>query len=426
MLSRVRNESADSQPQAQGCARRAKAAGDALPDGDSYSRPVLSARERNSDERLGRAPLRSELSMNSSNRDEKRAGSAADGPVQMKVIEAAVPVEPTDTGGASHVRDASPARLSYALSVLGDFIVGVSVPHLVWGSVLAILFYAAAVCGRDALHHLAMPGSVSYLTFFPTLIASAFLCGFFPTIALLIAFTATGFSWIDPAGAASLSVRFMLAMIFAVAGTAMIIPTFYAVAAQKRLKQHEKQLAFINEELRHRLKNLLAITSAICRQSLKSGATKDEISRDIVGRIQAVARAQDFLAFASNTGSDFSALIAAVIDPLCPNPARLQASGPSVIIPADSVTAFALVLHELATNAVKYGAWRPDGDGKVLVGWILKDGEFYFLWREKGVRFSAPARQGFGSLVIRRSLSRARVEHLLHADGVECTISMNL
>jgi two-component system, chemotaxis family, CheB/CheR fusion protein len=168
------------------------------------------------------------------------------------------------------------------------------------------------------------------------------------------------------------------------------------------------------------------VVCSICTQTIKTGSDQEEISRNMIGRIQAVSSAQDFLSIASNEGSELRGLIEAIIGPLCPNPARLEIAGTSVILPPDLTTSFALILHELATNAVKYGAWQSNYEGKIAVAWRRHGDRIWFHWREHGVKLLSHARRGFGSKVIQQSLHGACVSHSLHPDGAECTISLSL
>ena len=328
----------------------------------------------------------------------------------------------TERAGA---RRAQMSQLAESWARFRDVLFGDEPRGLLRRLALVILLYVAAVLGREAIH-LVMPGAVRYFTFFPALMAAGFLCGFFPSIALLAAFAITGFFWIDEPDVAPIVVRFGLALAFLLSGVAVIATASYAVGARRRLKQHDERLAWLNDELRHRIKNLFAVTSSICSQSLNAAPDQKEMSYDIIGRIQAIASAQDFLSMTSTEGSDFRGLIDAIIEPMCPSPVCVEVAGPPVKLPPDSTTSFALLLHELATNAVKYGSWRLNCEGKVLIEWRFDNGELWFRWRECGVEVSAPTRQGFGSKVIRRSLPGARVEHLFHPDGVECTINFKI
>lgn len=284
---------------------------------------------------------------------------------------------------------------------------------------IAILLYAVAVFGRDALHSV-LPGSVRYLTFFPALLIAGFVCGPWLSFTLLIAFAATGILFDDAYAPLSLA-SLLLALAFVFAGAAVLIPALYAVRVQRRLRQHDEQQQWVNEELRHRLKNLLGLAGSVCTQSMKADVSQEDLKQNIMGRIQALATAQDFLSV-SFEDADLGVLISKVIEPLRPDPTRLLLTGAPVALPSASTNAFALVLHELATNAIKYGAWRSDCAGQVIINWDEVNGELSFRWRERGVHCTPSARRGFGSKLILRGLPGAKVEHVIHADGAECTI----
>jgi hypothetical protein len=182
---------------------------------------------------------------------------------------------------------------------------------LLGGSAIAVLLYVLALLGRESLH-LIIPGPLRYLTFFPALMAAGFLCGLLPSMALTAAFAVTGFLWIDSADTAQVVVRLTLALVFVLAGVAVITPASYAVRARHHLKIRDERLALLNGELRHRIKNLFSVVCSICTLTIKATSDKEEISRNIIGRIQAIASAQDFLSIASNEGSRLRRLTEAI------------------------------------------------------------------------------------------------------------------
>jgi two-component sensor histidine kinase len=292
---------------------------------------------------------------------------------------------------------------------------------------IAVLLYIAAVLGREALHLLMPEYTVRYLTFFPALLASGLLCGLLPSIALLTAFSFTGFFWIEPTTpAAPLIIHFALTLTFAIAGAGVVIPAVYGINAHRRLVRQDEYLGVINNELHHRLKNLLSVISSICINSLKHGSSQEEIFRNITGRIHAVASAQDFLSI-TNQGSDLRDLVQAVVGPLCPAPARIQIRGTAAALPADMTTSFALVLHELSTNAIKYGAWKSDCAGTVEIAWGSESDRLWFTWREEGVQVSTiPQRRGFGSRIFQTNIGGTKIDHNLYPDGAECMITMKV
>ena len=109
-----------------------------------------------------------------------------------------------------------------------------------------------------------------------------------------------------------------------------------------------------------------------------------------------------------------------------PNSTRLNVEGEAVKLPTDATTPFAQILHELATNALKYGAWHSP-HGFVSVRWHVESGQLHFEWREHdGLEIAPPLRHGLGTALIKSGLPNAKVEHEIKADGVQCRIRLVL
>jgi len=115
-----------------------------------------------------------------------------------------------------------------------------------------------------------------------------------------------------------------------------------------------------------------------------------------------------------------------VVRPLAPSPSRVTVEGPHVDVAESDTLQFALVLHELSTNALKYGAWHADA-GTVAIDWRRAGTELHFSWREH-VRLTAPqtTRSGFGSDLIKRAFVAGLVEYNLGIDGLKCRITIPL
>lgn len=166
----------------------------------------------------------------------------------------------------------------------------------------------------------------------------------------------------------------------------------------------EERYRLLAGELNHRIKNLLAMVSGIVNQSLRGAEEPlDIIKRRLSDRLQALAAAQDVLMMASRHGAELKQLVEVVLSPHRSGE-RIDADGPSVTLSSKCALAMALALHELGTNAVKYGALSADG-GHVDVSWSNQDGEFHFRWQESGgPHVTAPQRRGFGSQMIEKVL----------------------
>ncbi len=288
---------------------------------------------------------------------------------------------------------------------------------------IALALYATAVILRLLLDSVA-PGHMPFITFFPAIALAAFYCGLWPLAALLLALAVTGSLWVRPAGLDPLVFRVTAGLLFAAPAIAVGGVVLYMRSVYGRLALREAQIALVNRELKHRLRNLLALISSICAQTVSS-APPAAAAAAITGRLQAVAAALDLLDIPATVGSDLGTLVAAVVAPIAPGPDLFTAAGPAVRIPVDSTTAFALILHELATNAVKHGPWAPGRSGRVDIAWSLPDpGRLHFVWRETGGGPGAPAagQGGFGTVLITRALGAATVTHEIRPGGAWCEV----
>lgn len=164
----------------------------------------------------------------------------------------------------------------------------------------------------------------------------------------------------------------------------------------------EAQQRVIQREMAHRIKNILSMTMAVVSQSLRHSASLDDASTTITRRIDALANVQDILTSARNSDADVRDLITQTLQPYQTPDSRIRLNGPDIIIHAQQALGMALAIHELATNAVKYGALSNDS-GIVTVIWKDGDRVFDLLWEETGgPPATAPTRKGFGSRLLSR------------------------
>ena len=179
--------------------------------------------------------------------------------------------------------------------------------------------------------------------------------------------------------------------------------------AQKHLAErgkYEDELRLLNRELAHRMKNTLAMVQAIISQSLRGASSLAEASATINARIQTLAKAQDVLTGMSVTAAEITALTDAALAPHRDGGDRINVHGPRVYLSAQQALGLSLAVHELATNATKYGALSVS-QGRVDITWSHQLGDdFTFDWREsQGPRVSEPTRRGFGSRLTERIVS---------------------
>jgi two-component system CheB/CheR fusion protein len=143
-------------------------------------------------------------------------------------------------------------------------------------------------------------------------------------------------------------------------------------------------------------------------------------------RFRALAVAQELLVENELTGADLLRLASETLTPLAPDKARLTARGPSLQLSPETTTSLALVLHELATNAVKYGAWSNDR-GTVDLEWsVARAGDQPVVtlhWREKGgPAYKSPSKSVQGSLLIDNSVTGAIVKRQFLPEGLHCSM----
>jgi two-component system CheB/CheR fusion protein len=182
-------------------------------------------------------------------------------------------------------------------------------------------------------------------------------------------------------------------------------------------KHHEGQQELLLKEMDHRVKNLFAIIGGMVTLSARSANTPKELAETVQGRLGALASAHQLIrpkhsaAEATKRETTLSELVRKVLSPYADpvgtgDSARTEIEGPEIPIGAGASTNVALVVHELATNAAKYGALSVPG-GRVHISWTLISGRLVLTWKEKDgpVVTGPPEREGFGSMLARRSVS---------------------
>lgn len=171
----------------------------------------------------------------------------------------------------------------------------------------------------------------------------------------------------------------------------------------------ERQQLLLVQELNHRVRNMLAVVTVIARQTVARQSSPAEFEEAFIGRIEALARAYGLVAKEQWGDVQLLDIIDAELEPhMMENEARFRIRGPSVMVRPKAALALGLVLHELATNAIKYGALSV-AEGSLSVEWVIEpsvNGRWLSLsWSETGgppVR--EPTSQGFGSLMIEREI----------------------
>ena len=192
-------------------------------------------------------------------------------------------------------------------------------------------------------------------------------------------------------------------------------------------KRKEELVDLLAREVDHRSKNLLALVQATVH--LTQAETAAELKAAISGRLQALSNAHTLLAQSRWEGADLYRLIAEELSPYCQHgEARAEIEGPSLVLEPMTAQSIAVTVHELATNAVKYGALSAPG-GRLEVVWRRpSDGGLALRWTETGgPEVTPPTRRGFGTQIIDRMI-RDQLKGVVRFDwrkeGLVCEITI--
>lgn len=148
------------------------------------------------------------------------------------------------------------------------------------------------------------------------------------------------------------------------------------------------------------MKNSLAMVQAIVNQSLRSAGDIETGRQAIMQRLAALSKAQDILMPTNWKNADIRDVVTAAMAPHRTGEKRISIDGPRVTLTPQQAVGLSLAIHELATNATKYGALQSS-TGRIAITWSIKGGEFVFEWTETGgPRVILPERRGFGSKLI--------------------------
>lgn len=198
-------------------------------------------------------------------------------------------------------------------------------------------------------------------------------------------------------------------------------------------KQAEARQQTLIHELNHRVKNILAAVQSLARQSFRGTGSSAEMREAFEARIQAFSRAHDVLTRQNWTGASLQGVVAEVTAPYREGGTRFSIEGPPLWLPPPLALTLSMALHELTTNALKYGALSVAG-GTVSIGWRDVDREtgrgFVLVWQERGgPAVTAPTRRGFGTRLLGQGLSTdmgGGIDLAFLLDGVVCTITAPL
>lgn len=200
-----------------------------------------------------------------------------------------------------------------------------------------------------------------------------------------------------------------------------------ADAAADRRKA-ENDIRLLMREVAHRAKNQLTVVASIAKQSARNARSFAAFQDTFQKRLYGLARSTDLLIAGGAAGVELRDLLEAQIEPFRPDrPKRLRIEGPHFRLSSQAAQTIGLAIHELATNASKYGAFAV-AEGRLDVTWTVADEKLTIVWRETVQRLRRrPAKRGFGTEIIERMLGgtlEAEITRTFHRDGLECVMRM--
>jgi len=204
---------------------------------------------------------------------------------------------------------------------------------------------------------------------------------------------------------------------------------------ETKSKLADQQRVLLLHELNHRIKNTLATVQSIAENTLRASSVDPATRANLTNRLIALSEAHNLLVTENWAGADLGGVVAQAVAPHeLPEAPRFAIDGPPVRLSPQQAVSLSLALHELATNAAKYGA-LSDAVGQVAITWnIWQDGEgrryLNLLWKEQGgPPVSAPTHTGFGTRLITRTVgqeSGGRAHVTYEPAGLRCVIELEL
>jgi len=287
-------------------------------------------------------------------------------------------------------------------------------------SLAAFTFALACVCAAVlvcALFDLFGGDVLLYTIYYPAILlaslAGGAAAGFFATF-LSLAIVLSAFSAPVVTQAANI-------ILFLLSSSATIAVAELYRGASRRLHDEEKKRILLMRELEHRGKNTFAIVQSIVKQTLHD---RKDAADTIVGRIRSVSATNDIITKSEHQTAGLRTILERELDPY--DRARVSLRGPEVQLNAELARSFALIIHELATNAAKYGSLR-EPHGRLSVEWALNGEQLSLDWNETdGAALTAPFEPGFGTRLVTRLVKAHRGDIIpdFRSDGLRVRITV--
>lgn len=295
------------------------------------------------------------------------------------------------------------------------------------GQAVAVLCTVLATLLRLALSPVASHG-VPFICFFPSVFVATALAGPWAGVTATILAVPIAFHlWLAPTGSFALDHESWLRLVgFCALAGFLVLSLTLLRALVRTLVESEERALILAHEMTHRARNVLGLIQAISRQTFQSAASLADFQNLFEARLVALGRAQDLIVENPNFPTDLRVLLDRVLEPF--ETERFRMKGEPAGVPHEIGATLALLIHELGTNSLKYGALSVP-EGTVAISWA-KDGDTVALdWQEHdGPKVLPPSRSGFGSRLLQTAFVPGRGEAAIafEENGVRCRICFPL
>jgi two-component sensor histidine kinase len=297
------------------------------------------------------------------------------------------------------------------------------------GSVRAYWFAlccVGAALGIRLIFWLFKPDLVIFATYYPAVLLATLIGGWQAGIVAQVAGGLVAWLYFDPSFAMpprSLDAQIADFGLYGLSSGLIIWAAEQYRHLVQRLEEEEHYRRLVVEELKHRLRNKLAVVQAVLGHELRG---HEDMRGKIVARLKALARADELLARPDGEMVDLQEILQVELSLF--SEARFTVKGEPIELPPKLVAALTLVFHELATNAAKHGALQLPS-GEVSVAWRSEGNMLAIEWAESGgPRVAPPQRSGFGTGLFRRALEpfHGRIETQFEPSGLRCRIRIEV
>lgn len=278
-----------------------------------------------------------------------------------------------------------------------------------------------ATLGRAAIDPLV--AGVPFITYFPAVVVAGVLGGAIAgALTLVLGAAIAGFVWLPPGFTFALSTELLVALaVFLLVGAMLVALVHFLLSLVELVREAQERAELIAQEMHHRIANVLGVVQSISRLTARNAPDVETYQARFEARLSALGSAQSLARADPELPTDLRRLLEEVLRPF--DLGRIELSGPLAGAGQKHGSMLALLIHELATNAVKYGALSV-AEGRVALRWTLEADAVRLDWREAGgPQVTTPSRSGFGSRLAQAALAAdGSVAIDYPPEGVRCTL----